>query len=124
MMTPSNDMTITVHALERMEERWPELTEGLDDLEIAHTIQGEVNDALVAGRRHQTCPIELANNNLARWRVEKDVWYVWNEDKTRGYVISDPLDDPDRSDRSQGITVMTTLVGQDPEVAKQKLKRR
>lgn len=111
----SDDLIITIHALERIEERWPRITIGLTDLEVARLIQDEVNDALVAGRCHHSCPLELANTNLARWRVEKNIQFVWTKNKERGYVIAE---------REEGIVVLTTLIGQDPEQAKRKLQSR
>lgn len=110
----SDDLTVTVHALERMEERWPRLVGELSDEEIARLIQGEINDAEVRGRRSRICPLELANSNIARWKTEKDVWYLWTETKDRGYVISD---------RTDGVIVLTTLIGQKPDIAKRKLHR-
>lgn len=150
-----DDLIITVHALERMTERWGftdkeivwlrregpkgklspsqfirwklieklsdtevkkfQICNGLDDEEIARVIQGEVNDALISGKKSRICPLELANSNVNRWKAEKDVWYLWNEDKSRGYVISEKED---------GITVLTTLIGQDKELAKRKLQKR
>lgn len=115
MMSHLDDMTITIHALERMEERWPKLCKDLSDEEIGRLIQGEVNDALVSNRRSRICPLELANSNIARWRAEKNVWYVWTEGKDRGYVISD---------KKEGIIVLTTLIGEETSVAKRKLRRR
>ena len=73
-----------------------------------------VNDALVGKRRSRICPLELANKNVFRWKVDKDVWYVWTAGKERGYAISET---------PEGITVLTTLVGQETEVAKRKLRR-
>lgn len=97
-----------------MDERWPDLVKGLNGQEVARLIQGEINDALVRDRRSRICPLELSNRNIFRWKVDKDVWYVWTEGKERGYAISEKPD---------GITVLTTLIGQEIEVAKRKLRR-
>lgn len=111
----SDNMTVTIHALERMEQRWPKLVGGLDDQEVARLIQGEVNDAFVCDRRSRICPLELVNNYLHNWNTEKDVWFLWTEERDRGYVVLD---------RPEGVTVMTTLVGLSGEQAKHKLVRR
>lgn len=110
----NGDMTVTVHALERMEERWPELTEGMTDEEIARLIQGEVNDALIAGRTGTYCPIELANRNVTRWGAKNGGWYCWNEDKSRGYAC--------RQDDKDGLVVLTTLIGDTSGGARTKLQ--
>lgn len=112
----SRDMTITIHAQERMEQRWPKLVQGLSDEEIARVIQGEINDAILAGRKGIYCPIELANNAVERWRARSHGWYAWNADKKRGYAC--------RDDKKDGVVVMTTLVGVAPQKARQKLKRK
>lgn len=108
------DLIISIHALERMEERWPKLCKGLNDAEVGRFIQGEVNDAFLKNRQHRVCPLELANSNVHKWKVEKNVWYLWTEGKDRGYVIAD---------RDDKVTVLTTLVGQNKETAKRKLRR-
>lgn len=111
-----SDMVISIHALERMETRWPGLCEGLTDEEVARVIQGEINDAVVGGRYGDMCPLELANNNVERWRARKGVWFSWNEDKTRGFAVAD--------DWEEGVVVLTTLIGDTAEKARQKLIRR
>jgi hypothetical protein len=108
-------MTVTGHALERMEQRWPDLVRGLSDEEIARLIQGEVNDALIAGRQGHYCPIELANRNVVHWGPKGDGYYVWLKDKSRGYAV--------REDNHDGLVVLTTLVGDDSEKARRKLQR-
>jgi len=151
----ANDMIISIHALERMEERWGisntdmarlrelgpvgQLTDRLDldrwriiknldaeeairfqltvrltDEEIAYLIMGEVNDALIAGRRGTVCPIELANNNVQHWHARRGVWFCWTKDKSRGYAC--------REDEKEGLIVLTTLVGDTPETSQQKLR--
>lgn len=109
------DLIVTGHALERTEERWPELVDGLTDKEVARIIQGEVNDALVAGRYGSFCPIELANNDVERWGAKRGGWYCWLEDKSRGYFCVE---------EDNATTVITVLVGEDRETAKRKLQRR
>lgn len=109
-----DNLTVTIHAFERMEQRWPDLCRGLNDEEIAWLILGEINDAYARKRISSICPLELANSNIARWKAEKNLLYLWTQDKTRGYVVAD---------RDDGVTVLTTLVGQDREVAKHKLQR-
>jgi hypothetical protein len=108
-------LTVTGHALERMEERWPKLVEGMTDKEMARLIQGEVNDALIAGRSGVYCPIELASADVERWRARTDGYYVWTKDKMRGYALTES--------NTEGIVVLTVLVGQPHEIAKRKLRR-
>lgn len=109
-----DDLIISIHALERMEQRWPSLCEGLSDEQIGLVIQKEVDDAWDKNRHHRVCPLELAHSNIHKWKVEKNVWYLWTEGKDRGYVIAD---------RPDGVTVLTTLVGESKEKAKRKLQR-
>lgn len=111
----TRDMVITIHAQERMEERWPDLVQELDDEELGRLIQGEVNDALVAGRHGIYCPIELANKSVERWRAKRGGWYCWNKEKTRGYVCHES--------KAEGIVVLTTLIGDTKEKAQRKLRR-
>lgn len=111
-----NDMTITIHALERMAARWPELVEGRDDDEVARLIQGEINDAMVKHRYGTVCPLELANKNVGRWKAQGKVWYCWLQSKKRGYVC--------REDPKEGLVVMTTLVGKSIEESRGKLVQR
>lgn len=156
-MSGSSNMTITIHAQERMEERWGitdqdvarlrelgskgeledqsdlyryslirnlsdeeikkfQLVVGLSDEEIGRVIQGEVNDAMIAGRHGTYCPLELANNSVERWGAKNGAWYCWLEDKSRGYAC--------RDDEGDGLVVLTTLVGDDKETSRNKLRQR
>lgn len=99
----ANDFVITVHALDRMTERFPEFVEGLDDGEIGELIHREVVDAIDAGRRAKTLPVGFAP--LGRWRrlaQRKGGFVVWTEDSRRAYVLH-------FSDEMYVLTVLTGL---------------
>lgn len=104
-----DDFVISVHALERFEERFSE--EWSNDSDVGQTIYDETMDALEAGRVSSIAPLEFADNDIARWNARKSK-IVWTADKTRGYVLVDGY---------EGMTVATVLVGQTAEEARGKL---
>jgi len=107
---------ITIHALERFEERCPDLTKGKTDQQVGEFIHEEVMDALEAGRRGKIAPIELAAYEVNQWEQRNPgVYIVWTKEKTRGYAI---LEDP-----SEGMLVTTVLVGESRDFAMRKLKK-
>ncbi len=109
----SDDFTITAHALERFEERFPDLYE--DDEQAANLIHKESESALDEGRASAVAPLELANFDLSRWTFNKNKGLVvWTPDKTRGYVVIDSDD---------GQVVTTVLKGKDVSAARRMLYR-
>lgn len=115
LVTTEADFIVTIHALERMEQRFRDLCSGLSDRVVGELIHGEVMDAIDAGRRAKMPPIELAPSGHERWLAQrKNGSVVWNEDKSRGYVLQDT---------DEGMFVLTVLVG-DERALKQKLLRR
>ena len=103
------DFIISIHALERFEERFPSLW--TDDDDIGNLIYRETMDALNEGRVGSVPPLELANNDLERWVSGKSK-IAWVPDKTRGYVLVEGED---------GMTVATVLVGRTTEEARSRL---
>ena len=112
----ATDFVVTIHALERMEERFPEITNTRTDEEVGIFIQSEVHDALDSGRHNSTVPIELAPHGGDSWRQRNPGAYgVWNREKTRGYIVVE--------DEDEGMLVLTVLVGDEREYAMRKLRR-
>lgn len=107
----SDDFIISVHALERFEERFPTLWTNDDDVGLF--IYHETMDALDAGRVSSVPPLELATNDLDRW-TPGNARIVWVPLKTRGYVLVDGKD---------GVTVATVLVGRATTAARNRLYR-
>lgn len=105
-----DDFVISVHALERFEERFPSLWTNDDDVGLF--IYHETMDALDAGRVSSVPPLELATNDLDRWAPGK-ARIVWVPMKTRGYVL---IDGDDGS-----CTVATVLIGRETEEARSRL---
>jgi len=106
----SSDFVVTIHAFERMEERFPDLIKGMSDVEQAHLIRDEVMDALDAGRHGSIPPIELSPRALERWIVrQRGSYVVWTKEKDRGYVLQD--------DDEEGTLVLTVLFGVKREIA-------
>jgi hypothetical protein len=102
-----DDFVVTVHALERLEERFPELVEGLNDRQRGSLVYDEAMDALEHGRCANVPPIELAPTGRERWTAsKKDALTVWVPDKMRGYVLLDV---------TEGMLVLTTLAGTERE---------
>ena len=102
----SNDFVVSAHAMERFEERFPELW--TSDEDAAYLIHGECEDALTEGRASFIAPLELANNDLDRWEAGKGL-VVWVPDKTRGYVLLES---------DEGLLVTTVLKGKTPSEAR------
>lgn len=115
-MSAGADFVVTIHALERMAERFPILIEGMEDDEVAVLIHGEVQEALEAGRHGKVPPLELAPSGHARWDTSrKDGYVTWTADKRRGYVMQEA---------EEGLLVLTVLVGVDRERQREHLLKR
>lgn len=114
-MSP-DDFIVTIHAFERLEERFPDLIKGITDIEQAAMIHEEVMDALDHGRRSKIPPLELAPNGVERWNLRRPGSYaVWTADKCRGYVLQE--------DPKEGLLVLTVLKGRSREMSARKLTR-
>ena len=106
----ATDFVVTIHALERMEERFPELTKGMSDGEQAKLMQEEVMGALEAGRYGSVPPVELAARSIDRWEHRKQGGYVsWTQDKVRGYVLQE--------DDREKLIMVTVIAGEERELA-------
>ena len=103
------DFIVSVHALERFQERFPTLWTNDDD--VGMLIYHETMDALQEGRVASVAPIEFANYDIDRWAAGKSK-IVWVPMKTRGYVLIDGYD---------GMTVATVLTGQPSSQARSRL---
>lgn len=100
------DFIVTVHALERMLERFPKDTHGLDDSEIGALIHREVLDAVASGRQASILPVEFAPYLHSSWKPAKPGGsFVWTEDKRRCYVLQEGSD---------GQSVLTVCGRNDP----------
>lgn len=106
---PSDDFVVSIHALERFEERFPNLWTNDDD--VGMFIYRETMDALDAGRIASIPPLELADYDLTQWKARKSR-VVWEPKKTRGYVLVDG---------DEGLTVATVLSGKTTVEARGKL---
>jgi hypothetical protein len=106
-----SDFIVSAHALERLEERFPDLAHD-DELVQAHLVRTEVFDAMDSGRTSKVVPLELAS-----WRIENEVardkgsFYAWTEGKVRGYLVKRSGDD---------MVVVTALGGHPREEALRK----
>lgn len=107
-----NDFVISVHALERFQERFPTLWTNDDDVGLL--MYHESMDALNEGRVASVPPLELANDDLSRWGAGKSK-IVWTPNKTRGYVLVDGVD---------GLTVATVLIGKTSAEARSRMYSR
>jgi len=83
---------ISGHALERFEERYPELVGG-DDNETARLIQAEVEEALRAGRVSHVLPREMWGYTRERAVNREGGEFVWTAARDRGYAICDRGDE-------------------------------
>lgn len=105
----TSDFIISVHALERFEERFPTLWTNDDDTGLF--IYHETMDAINEGRCGTIPPLELANNDFDRWVAGKSR-IAWVPMKTRGYVLVET---------DEGLTVATVLVGRSTAEARSRL---
>ena len=105
----NENFIISVHALERFEERFPTLW--TNDEDVGLLIYHETMDALAEGRVASVPPLELANNDIQRWTAAKSR-IAWVPMKTRGYVLIDGYD---------GMTVATVLVGRPASEARSRM---
>lgn len=110
----NGDFIISIHALERFQERFPGLWTNDDD--VGMFIYHEAMDALDAGRTATVAPLEFATFDMDKW-VAGDAKIVWTPLKTRGYVLVED---------GEGTTVATVLTGSPTEKARSRLygKRR
>ena len=108
-MSDGDDFVVSIHALERFEERFPD--EWSNDQDVGQTIYDETMDAFAAGRMSTLPPLEFADNDISLWADRKSK-IVWTPTKERGYVIVDGY---------EGMTVATVLVGQSTAEARSKL---
>lgn len=100
----ASDFVVTIHAQERMEERFPELAAGKSAMGLATLMHTEINDAIWARRKSTVPPIELSARGVERWESKKQgSYYVWTKDKTRAYLI---VEDPE-----EGMLVLTVICG-------------
>jgi hypothetical protein len=113
----ATDFVATIHALERFEQRFPELAKTMSDAGQAELMRGEVMDALDAGRHGMVPPVELSARAVERWQHRRPGGYVaWTKDKSRGYVLQECPE--------EGLIVLTVLVGEDRARAQNRRLRR
>lgn len=114
----ASDFVVTIHAFERIEQRFPDLVAGLDDQAQAELIHREIHEGLDAGRHGTVPPIELSARGTERWITRTpSSYYVWTQDKQRGYLV---VEDPE-----EGLVVLTLVYGiAREEAVRQRLKRR
>lgn len=79
---------VTKHAIQRMEEHWPDLAPSNDAFRFA--IIEEVADALEGGRYSTRLPAFALHPGRSRRERPKDrsVRFVWTEAEDRLYVVS------------------------------------
>ena len=104
------DFIVSVHALERFQERFPTLWE--NDPDTGKMIYDECQDALEHRRTGSVPPLELAHHDLDRWQAGKS-FYAWTPNKQRGYVL--------KEDSEGDLTVVTVLRGKSTEDARKML---
>ena len=108
-VSDADNFVISIHALERFEERFPE--EWSNDEDVGQTIYSEAMGAFESGRISSIPPLEFADNDINLWSDRRSK-IVWTPDKSRGYVIIDGY---------EGMTVATVLKGQPTVKARSKL---
>lgn len=77
----------TMHALQRFEERLPELADA--DVDRARIMAEDVESALRAGRVAPVFPREFSGVSYGVVKVVAGQECVWTEDYARGYMIED-----------------------------------
>jgi len=111
-----DDFIVTIHALERMEERFPNLIVGMSDQEVGALVHREVMEALDAGRQSKVAPLELAPYLAKRWVPQgKGASIAWTRDRKRGYALQET---------EEGLLVTTVLWGVDTEVQNKRILQR
>lgn len=105
-MSHGDDFIISVHALERFEERFPTLWTSEDD--VGYFIYEETMDALENDRVSFVLPVEFASNDLDKWDAGRSQ-LAWTVHRTRGYVLHDNED---------GLLVATVLLGRPVQEAR------
>jgi len=112
---PSQSFIVTIHALERMDQRFTELSRSMGDKKLGELIHAEVMDALDHGRHGSVPPLELAAYNGHGWGTppKKGNYVVWTEDKSRGYVMWESPTE---------LLVLTVLYGTPRETMQSQLK--
>lgn len=111
-----DDFIVTIHALERMEQRFPDLVAGMSDQEIGELVHREVMAALDAGRQSKFAPLEFAPYIARRWVPQKKGASVaWTEDRKRGYALQES---------EEGLLVTTVLWGVDNDVQTKRILQR
>lgn len=105
-MSHGDDFIISVHALERFEERFPTLWTSEDD--VGQFIYEETMEAIDNDRISQVLPVEFASNDLDRWEAGRSQ-LAWTHHRTRGYVLHENED---------GLVVATVLQGRPTEQAR------
>lgn len=108
-VSDADDFVVSIHALERFEERFPD--EWSNDHDVGQTIYAETMDAFESGRVATMPPLEFADNDITLWADRKSK-IAWTPDKMRGYVIVEGY---------EGMTVATVLLGQPTGQARSKL---
>ena len=108
---------VTIHALERMEERFGEIAISMTDERLGEFIHGEVMDALDQGRYGSVPPLELASyaKRGGDWgnASKKGTYVVWTEDKLRGYVLAESPEE---------LLVLTVLYGTPREIKQSQMR--
>jgi hypothetical protein len=113
----ATDFVVTIHAFERLEQRFPDLVSNMSDRDQAKLVHREVMDAIDSGRHGRVPPLELSSKIGDRWMVrEQNTFFVWTQDKKRGYLM--------REDPDEGLLVVTVIFGMPLHLAKQKLQTR
>lgn len=111
----ATDFVVTIHAFERLEERFPELIAGMSDKQQAELVHREVMEAFEGGRHGRVPPIEISSKINERWMArEPNTFFVWTKDKKRGYLM--------REDDVEGMLVVTVIFGMPSHLALRKLK--
>lgn len=109
------DFIVTIHAFERIEERFPELVKGMSDRRQAELMNREVMDALDHGRYSTSAPLEFTSKAIQNWINRRpDSYFVWTQDKKRAYLVQE---------NNEGISVVTVLARSDIAVVVGRMRR-